>query len=78
MDELFKRFPMKPSVEERIRRLNPDPFPEGIIFRGYFRKPLSWRRAKILMRRGIEPVRFYLKGGREIWDWTRGPYKDRR
>lgn len=45
--------PAKPTVAERVRRLNPK-LREGDRIRGRFFKPMSWRRAKAKWQRGKE------------------------
>lgn len=58
---------MKPCVQERLRRLNPEGIEEGTIVRGLWRKPTSYRRAKTIVHRGGPPPwRHYIPGGR-VW-----------
>ena len=67
LEELFARRHFTPSVEARIRKLHPDGLEEGSIIRGAFRKPLSWRRAKVLKQRDALGWRAYRrKGGKSI------------
>jgi len=59
-------FPAKPTVEARLRRMNPNLDEFGIV-RGRFRKPMSWRRAKAKWQRGIPDWRPFMEpGGRRI------------
>lgn len=52
--ELLDRHKIRGAVRARIIRLNPDPKPFKRI-RGYFRKPMSWRRVKKRLQNGIKP-----------------------
>lgn len=58
---------MKKTVQDRIRKLNPEVIIEGSLIRGIHRKPTSWRRAKRRMIKGERVYNFYLKGGKKIW-----------
>lgn len=59
--------PAKPTVEARVRRLNPA-LKEGDRVRGRFHKPMSWRRAKRLWLAGRFPewCRFMSPGGKQV------------
>jgi hypothetical protein len=62
------------SVRERIIRLNPNP-ETGKIVRGYFRKPISWRRVKRCLQRGgfVPDGCFKTRGGQIQYGWEVGP-----
>jgi hypothetical protein len=55
-----------PGVRERLLRYNPDPI-EGCRLRGYHPKPVSWRKAKRMARRGVIPYRHRVPGG-QVFD----------
>ena len=68
IDELLVRKKFKPTVQERIRRLNPNGKEEGEICRGWWEKPASFRRAKRAFQRGTKmPWRFRNRGGRRVY-----------
>ena len=68
VEELFARRKFKQTVQDRIRKMNPNGLEEGSMIRGFFPKPMSYRRAKIKLARGQHPYRFRRKGNRGIWD----------
>ncbi len=68
IEELFARSKHTPTVCERIRKFHPDGHEEGTIIRGWFHKPISWRRAKRHMQNGERVTAHRRKGGREIWN----------
>lgn len=61
------------AIVARVRRLNAD-LEEGMQIRGLHRKPLSWRRAKALAKRGKEIKKpFMERGGKRLVDpWMYG------
>jgi hypothetical protein len=62
-----------PTVAARLRRLNPN-LQEGEIVRGTFHKSLSWRRAKIRMRRdGFCNAPFRAPWGKTVSPFLEGP-----
>jgi len=65
---------MAPSIKERIIRLNLSPV-EGKRIRGFFRKPLSWRKVKKrLQSGGVVPMgAFRIKGGAVKYGIETGP-----
>lgn len=66
LDDLFERHPMRPTVEARIRRLNPR-LREGDRLRGYYRKPAPWRLAKKRWQAGvIVHFPFMAPGGKRV------------
>lgn len=70
IEELFARKKFKPTVQERIRRLNPDGKEEGVMCRGWWIKPMSWRRAKRRIERGGRAYWFRRKGNKGVWSWA--------
>lgn len=78
VEELFARHPATKSVQDRIRRLNPNGKEEGGEIRGWFPKPRSWRWAKAKLQAGIEPRQnFRGPNGQVICPWMSGPLLDR-
>lgn len=69
IEEFISRHPCKPTVAARLRRLNPN-LKECMMVRGLYRKPLSWRRAKIRMRRNGHCQAPY----RAPWGGTLSPF----
>lgn len=71
IDEVLVRRKCTPSVAERIRKLNGDFIEEGSIIRGLFKKPVSWRRAKIRAECGKATFHHRIPGG-DVWEtWRR-------
>lgn len=63
------------SVADRIRGYYPSGIEEGSLVKGYFTKPLSWRRAKRAMGRGKTVYLFRERGGKQIYNAAmRGPH----
>jgi hypothetical protein len=59
-------------VQLRVVRMNPLADP-GTRIRGYFPKPLSWRKAKKRIAKGEEPFEFRMRGGRGYYGVYRYP-----
>ena len=74
IEEMFARRKFKLSVQERIRKFYPNGIEEGSLVRGLHFKPMSWRRAKIRMKRKREPWYFRRKGNGGKWNLSFGPY----
>lgn len=68
LEELFSRRKFKPTVEARIRRLNPSGyFEEGTRIRGMFYEPISWRRYKKHLYN--RPTLYYRMRGGKPTSW---------
>lgn len=58
VDEFLSRHPhIGPSIQQRIRRLNPDGVREGTLPRGYYRKPnlspRKWKKTQSKLRKKL-------------------------
>jgi len=74
--EIAARYHLRPSVAARIAKFQPDGIKPGYIVRGLYRKPLSWRRTKRMMKAGRFPKdRFRICDGRIYDPLLMGPYR---
>lgn len=71
VEEMLARRKFKPTVRDRIRNFYPNGKEEGTMTRGWFIKPISWRKAK-RRHQHLEdfkgrPKACRLKGGKKIF-----------